>query len=800
MKSKLHSSLIVLAWLALFTLNFELSNARAQGTAFTYSGQLQDNGSPANGAYDMTFTLFNNSARGVSIAGPITNNGVVVNNGLFTVLIDFGTGVFTGQIDWLQIGVASNGASSFAALSPRQQLTPTPYALFASNAAVALTATNASSALFAGSATTAAFFSGALSGDVTGTQSATVVSSVGGQTAGNVAAGVAAANAAASTNTPGTIVQRDSSGSFSAGTITLVSNLNLPYIVNRPAVIYSGPYDSLMYADSNWNFFSGLNAGNSDVPMTGQYNTASGFLVFFQNTTGSWNTVCGAAAAQNNSTGSYNTVMGGVALRHNTSGSENTATGYGALYDNTNGSFNTATGYAALYDNTSGIDNTAMGADALASNTVGSFNTADGLQALYVNTSGSGNTANGISALHFNTTGSNNTAMGSYALLNSTNDSGLVAVGFQALQNDNAVGNTNTADGNGHNTAIGYQALQANTLGAANTAIGYQALLQNTGGIQNTAIGDHALLNNASGNWNTAMGVNALNANKSGIYNTANGVSALYANTSGSFNTATGNGALYHNTGGSYNTANGEGALASTTDGSNNVAIGAYALNYNDAGSNNTANGVYALYYTAGNDNTGEGMNALGQLLSGDNNIALGYNAGGNISSGNNNIDIGNAGLAMEDGVIRIGTQGVQTATYLTGTVYADGVQLTSDRNAKENFTAVNARDVLAKVAALPVTQWNYKKESKDVQHIGPMAQDFQAAFQLSADDKHISVVDEGGVALAAIQGLNQEVQERETRIEHQATEIQNLKQQNDSLARRLNELEATVKQLLARK
>src|SRR5208283_700289 len=121
----------------------------------------------------------------------------------------------------------------------------------------------------------------------------------------------------------------------------------------------------------------------------------------------------------------------------------------------------------------------------------------------------------------------------------------------------------------------------------------------------------------------------------------------------------------------------------------------------------------------------------------------------------------------------------------------------TSDRNAKEGFAPVNPQSVLAKVASLPVTEWNYKTDSKGVQHIGPMAQDFQAAFQLSADDKHISVVDEGGVALAAIQGLNQKLQEE---LNRQDAENAKLKQQNDSLAQRLNELEATVKQLAANK
>jgi hypothetical protein len=110
-----------------------------------------------------------------------------------------------------------------------------------------------------------------------------------------------------------------------------------------------------------------------------------------------------------------------------------------------------------------------------------------------------------------------------------------------------------------------------------------------------------------------------------------------------------------------------------------------------------------------------------------------------------------------------------------SGSVTANGVLLTSDRHAKENFTTFDSQTILAKVATLPLTEWNYKRDSKGVQHIGPMAQDFQAAFQLNgSDDKHISVVDESGVALAAIQGLNQKL-EQETR--NKDAEIQDLKQ-----------------------
>jgi hypothetical protein len=128
------------------------------------------------------------------------------------------------------------------------------------------------------------------------------------------------------------------------------------------------------------------------------------------------------------------------------------------------------------------------------------------------------------------------------------------------------------------------------------------------------------------------------------------------------------------------------------------------------------------------------------------------------------------------------------------GDVYAHSFNSTSDRNAKENFSSISPAEILDKVASLPVSQWNFKGEQKEVQHIGPMAQDFHAAFGLDGtEDKRISLTDEGGVALAAIQGLNQKLIEKDG-------EIQTLKQQNDSLAERLNELEATVKQLAAQK
>ena len=108
--------------------------AAAQSTVFTYQGQLQDGGGPANGTYNFTFSLYTNDTGGSSVAGPVATNGVGVTNGVFTVLIDFGAGPWNGQTNWLEIGVETNTANTFTTLAPRQLITPTPYAIFSTTA------------------------------------------------------------------------------------------------------------------------------------------------------------------------------------------------------------------------------------------------------------------------------------------------------------------------------------------------------------------------------------------------------------------------------------------------------------------------------------------------------------------------------------------------------------------------------------------------------------------------------------------------------------------------------------------
>ncbi|NBB70264.1 MAG: hypothetical protein GVY33_08050 [Alphaproteobacteria bacterium] len=100
------------------------------GTAFTYQGQLEQDGSPANGTYDFQFQLFDAETDGSSLAPAVTVTAVEVTDGLFAAEIDFGAGAFGGQDAWLEVSVREGGGGStpFTPLSPRQAVTPTPMA------------------------------------------------------------------------------------------------------------------------------------------------------------------------------------------------------------------------------------------------------------------------------------------------------------------------------------------------------------------------------------------------------------------------------------------------------------------------------------------------------------------------------------------------------------------------------------------------------------------------------------------------------------------------------------------------
>lgn len=394
------------------------------------------------------------------------------------------------------------------------------------------------------------------------------------------------------------------------------------------------------------------------------------------------------------------------------------------------------------------------GINAGADTTSGQENVAIGEATFYQNTSGFNNTAIGTGALNGNLVGDGNVAAGFQALANSTNDSYLVAIGYQALMNDRAVGYGNS--GNGENTAVGHEALQLDTTGYGNTAVGYQALNQNTNGYENTASGDNALAANTSGGDNTAYGADALQSNTNGTQNTADGTAALY-----------------HNTSGSDNTANGADTL---------------------------------LLNTSGYENTGDGAYSLYSLTTGINNIALGYYAGYYLTNGNNNIDIGNLGVAPDAGIIRLGTQGIQTKTFvagISGATAASGVAvyvnssgqlgtLTSSKKFKQNIQSMaDASDVL--LALRPVT-FKYKPEfdPQGIPQFGLVAEEVD-----KLDPDLVARDDKNQIYTVRYEAVNamllNEFLKQHQKVEEQNSEIQNLEKQ-------LNELQAAVKSLAEKK
>src|ERR1035438_9726678 len=99
-------TLIIIGIATIFSVTH---NLRAQGTAFNYQGKLNSGANPATGSYDLTFTLFPTNTGGTQAAGTFTNSATAVSNGLFSVMLDFGTGVFTGGSYWVKVGVRTNG-------------------------------------------------------------------------------------------------------------------------------------------------------------------------------------------------------------------------------------------------------------------------------------------------------------------------------------------------------------------------------------------------------------------------------------------------------------------------------------------------------------------------------------------------------------------------------------------------------------------------------------------------------------------------------------------------------------------
>jgi hypothetical protein len=894
--------------LLLSTLNSHLSTAHAQGTAFTYQGQLQNNGSPASGTYALTFALFTTNITGVPIAGPVTNNAVGVTNGLFTTLVDFGPNVFTGSTNWLQIGVATNGVSSFNPLSPRQQLTPTPYAIYsvaAGTAGTATTAGSATSATSASTATTASNFSGPLAGDVTGTQSATVVSTVGGVTAANVAGGANAANAATGANTASTIVKRDASGNFSAGTITANLSGNATTATSATSATTAALANNVVSGIAITNAFitnsvfagngaglTNLNAsqlsgsipGGVSMPaanLTGVIPVAQLPAVVITNdapsvTIGGTNVVASLTVPPTVPTSSIGSVPTGngpvsVAVAGRYAYVVNVTADTLQVFDVSTPSVPVSVGSVPTGSNPESV--AVAGRYAYVAN-----ESADTLQVFDVSTPSApvsvGSVPTGSSPASVAVAGRYayvvNYSSDTLQVFDVSSPSSPVSVGSVATGSEPysvavagryayvvnyssdtlqvfdvstpsapvSVGSVPTGSSPESVAVAGRYAYVASN-GGANTLQVFDVSTNvpvpvgsvGTGNAPSSVAvaGRYAYVANRAANTLQVFDVSTPSAPVSvGSVATGSGpfsvaVSGRYAYVAN----RTANTLQVFDLGGAYIQQLEAGALETGTLQTRDTVTVGNNLNVRGgltvSASARISGGLGADYITATNFSGNGGgltnlnagslggsqlstvnsqgvlvgtniyLNNYSMYLRGDQNHGLAYNGAGvtNFPSGvvlpNGPVLWGYSGGALA--VMEGGAHAVLTWTN-GGVSVTGGFAYSSDRNMKTGFAALDPQEVLARVAALPLSSWFYKTDT-GARHVGPMAQDFHAAFALGGgDDKHINVGDEGGVALAAIQGLNQKV---ETGSQDSEVRMQKLEAENADLKARLEKLEQLV-------
>jgi len=393
--------------------------------------------------------------------------------------------------------------------------------------------------------------------------------------------------------------------------------------------------------------------------------------------------------------------------------------------------------------------------------------------------------------------GYGNDAAGKYATIGggqSNNATGQYAT-IGGGENGEANGDKSTVAGGGANAASADYATIAG--GRANAASGYYATI--SGGRGNTASNSYATVaggrgNKASRHYTTVAG---------GYVNQATG---LYAGVGGGQrNKATQDCATV--AGGESNLADANyatvgGGRANTTTGYYATAAGGRgntaSQNYATVGGGrgNTANGYYATVL-AGRENRAAGNYSL----------ATGYRAkvdashdGATLFADGTNVNF-NSSAANEFAARCTGGARFVSAVNGSGTPTA-GVTLAagggswssiSDRNAKRDFKAVDKRELLARLAKVPITTWGYKTQDASIRHIGPMAQDFHATFGVGEDDKHITTIDAHGVALGAIQGLHDLLKEKDARIRALKAEIGVLKEQDAKVEVRFAKMEAIV-------
>lgn len=334
-----------------------------------------------------------------------------------------------------------------------------------------------------------------------------------------------------------------------------------------------------------------------------------------------------------------------------------------------------------------------------------------------------------------------------------TDDFGTIGGGENNVAGDGA-GTTSdrswaTVSGGADNMASGVKS----TIGGGGDNVASSLGATVAGGIINEAFGMQSTvgggaLNSASGGRSTISG---------GYGNSASGTMSVVAGgwANGAF------GELSIVGGGVSNNASG--VRSTIPGGENNFAGGSYSL----------AAGLSAIVRDAaavgGGDLDGDEGTFVWSDASGTPFVSTGPNQFLVRASGGVGINQNNPTAPLQVGTDTSNGNGAYVSV---GGVWTNG----SDRETKQNFEEVDSKDILRRVVTLPIGRWQYKGERPDVRHIGPVAQDFYAAFSIGDNDRYIGTIDADGVALAAIQGLNQIVAEKDQEIECLGQEVAQLR------------------------
>ncbi len=228
---------------------------------------------------------------------------------------------------------------------------------------------------------------------------------------------------------------------------------------------------------------------------------------------------------------------------------------------------------------------------------------------------------------------------------------------------------------------------------------------------------------------------------------------------------------------------------------------GAVAIGRGAAASGFAAQGIGYHVTASGNYATAFGQYSV---ASGENSVTMGYHANSNNMKGSfvysdySSTTVFATATAPNQFMVKAagGTIFYSNSTLTTGVSLPAGGgawQTLSDKHKKEHFRKVNAETILKKIADIEINSWNYKSQSEDIRHIGPMAQDFYAAFGFGENNTTITTTDLDGVNLIAIQALakrTKELNDKIKELENMKMKFNELEIQKKSLEKRLDNIE----------